>query len=483
MTIIPKAQMTPVTKAQQDYLRRIRDANSHLENKFASQLIINPDITRQIVSFQVNKSQSAHRWCKYKEAFSAPLMQYIFNRTGMKGKPGRILDPFAGSGTALFEASKIALDSVGIELLPNSAEIIQVKKLIAQYNPEELSPKIHDFAKRRLWETPGERRQFSHLRITAGAFPQDTERLLERYLYEVENHPDENLGKILRFAALCVLEDVSYTRKDGQYLRWDRRSGRTQSNFQKSKILGFTEAITAKLEQIASDISNPSDEFGPLFAEPNEQKRGQIELFVGSCLDILPQLDSASFDGLVTSPPYCNRYDYTRTYALELAMLGINEQEIKDLRQTMLTCTVENREKEDLGQKSPLFSAAEDAYSSQNTLQLIIHYLETCAKEGSINNTGIPSMVRNYFRELALVIFESARVLKPGAPFVMVNDNVRYQGAPVPVDLILSDIAQQAGFQVEAVWVLPRGKGNSSQQMALHGRAELRKSVYVWRKT
>ena len=55
----------------------------------------------------------------------------------------------------------------------------------------------------------------------------------------------------------------------------------------------------------------------------------------------------------------------------------------------------------------------------------------------------------------------------------MVNDNVRYQGAHVPVDLILSDFAEQAGFDVEAIWVLPIGKGNSSQQMGLSGDVKL----------
>lgn len=90
-------------------------------------------------------------------------------------------------------------------------------------------------------------------------------------------------------------------------------------------------------------------------------------------------------------------------------------------------------------------------------------------------------MVRNYFREMALVIFECPRLLKPGAPLVMVNDDVRYEGASVAVDLILSDIAEQAGFDVEIIWVLPVGKGNSSQQMGKHGRDELRKCVYVWR--
>lgn len=61
----------------------------------------------------------------------------------------------------------------------------------------------------------------------------------------------------------------------------------------------------------------------------------------------------------------------------------------------------------------------------------------------------------------------------------MVNDNVYYEGAAVSVDLILSDIAEQASFEIETIWVLPIGKGNSSQQMGKHDRNELRKCVYV----
>ena len=83
---------------------------------------------------------------------------------------------------------------------------------------------------------------------------------------------------------------------------------------------------------------------------------------------------------------------------------------------------------------------------------------------------------------MACVIAECARVLRPGAPLVMVNDNVRYAGASVSVDMILSEFAECLGFCVENILVLPTGKGNSSQQMGEHGRDALRKCVYVWRK-
>ena len=58
---------------------------------------------------------------------------------------------------------------------------------------------------------------------------------------------------------------------------------------------------------------------------------------------------------------------------------------------------------------------------------------------------------------------------------------MQYHGEEVPVDLILSAIAEDCGFVCEEIGVLPRGKGNASQQMGRFGRRELRKCVYRWR--
>jgi len=279
---------------------------------------------------------------------------------------------------------------------------------------------------------------------------------------------------------LCTLENVSYTRKDGQYLRWDYRAGRRQGKkvFDKGKILSFDNAITLKLREIVTDLRStelPED----LFA--TRRSKADVRLHGGSCLEILPNLPTASYDCVVTSPPYCNRYDYTRTYALELALLGVDEGELLKLRQDMLSCTVENRAK-DLLSLNPEWKQAVIATDQQILLQSILAYLDSQKDLDLLNNSGIPRMVRGYFYEMACVIFESARVLKKGAPLIMVNDNVRYQGVSIPVDIILSEIAEQLGFRVEQILTLPNGKGNSSQQMGVHGREALRKCVYIWRK-
>lgn len=465
---------------QDSLLEGIADADRRLTERFADRLVVNQDLDRTLVSFQANKAEQEHRWCKYKEGFSAALMRYVFQAVGLQR--GRILDPFAGAGTALFAASECGLDATGIELLPSSAEIIEVRRLIFAADRRRLAQHLRQFGILRVWESSGLQKPLSQLRITAGAYPAEAQRLLERYLHEAEQIDDEHVARVLRFAALCVLESISYTRKDGQYLRWDARSNRRQgARFDKGQIWEFSAAITRKLTEIAADLERGAEQGR---AGEDTRPRGDIELLPGSCLDLLPNLPDSSFDGLVTSPPYCNRYDYTRTYALELALLGVDEPTIRQLRQQLLSCTVENRAKESLGATfgQTSYRCGCEAFESQHLLQQIIRYLEQCRADGSLNNEGIPRMVRNYFLELAVLIADWARLLKPGAPAVMVNDNVRYQGVQVPVDLILADFAERAGFAVETIWVLPRGKGNSSQQMGVHGRTELRKCVYVWRR-
>ncbi|MCS7072345.1 MAG: hypothetical protein NZM00_12635, partial [Anaerolinea sp.] len=261
------------------------------------------------------------------------------------------------------------------------------------------------------------------------------------------------------------------------------RSQRRQGSkpFSKGYIPSFDEAIIGKLAEIEQDLR---PDHGMLNLFPEDDGMASIEILHGSSLHILPTLPDAAFDVLITSPPYLNRYDYTRTYALELALLGVGEVDLRALRQAMISCTVENQFKAGLADQIPAkqYQAALTALTAQPELQSILAYLEQQKTIGALNNVGIPRMVRNYFFEMALIIVEAARVLKAGAPFVMVNDNVRYSGVTIPVDLILSEFAERAGFDVDVIWVLPTGKGNSSQQMGLHGREELRKCIYVWRR-
>ena len=91
-------------------------------------------------------------------------------------------------------------------------------------------------------------------------------------------------------------------------------------------------------------------------------------------------------------------------------------------------------------------------------------------------------MVEGYFTELTFVFAELFRTCRKGASVAFVNDNVRYGGDIIPVDLLTTNLAEQLGFKPVKVYVLPQRKGNSSQQMGKFGREALRKSITVWEK-
>jgi len=90
-------------------------------------------------------------------------------------------------------------------------------------------------------------------------------------------------------------------------------------------------------------------------------------------------------------------------------------------------------------------------------------------------------MLTAYFVDMDMVIREWGRVLAPRAQVAMVVDNVRFAGEMIPVDLILSEMAEQYGFNTEDI-IITRYKGNSSQQMGRYGRVPVRESVVIWRK-
>lgn len=447
-----------------------KTAREALHRRFADRLKVRPELTRRLVSYQGNKAQPGLRWLKYKEGFSAELV-----RSALSEAEGPVLDPFAGIGTTALVASGAGREATGIEIMPVGVRAAHAISLVSNgVKPEAIESagialldSLRGRAARKAFGFP-------HVPITEHAFPSDTERAIGKARAFLHDVADERIRTILDVACMSVLEDVSYTRKDGQYLRWDDRCARDlRGGMHKGPIPSFAEALEQRLVEIVEDAPELKDQYG-----------GELPRLVqGSALRELALLPESSVGLTITSPPYANRYDYTRTYALELAWLGYDKARFGELRQALISATVENRSKQDiLDREYPrrdTLERARAAVRDQDALHEAVHAL--LQRRAELGNPHVIRLVENYFLEMAIIVAELARVTRPGGRVVMVNDNVQYHGEEVPVDLILSNIAEACGFECEEISVLPRGKGNASQQMGRFGRRELRKCVYHWR--
>ena len=412
---------------------------------------------------------------KYKEGFSRTLVDYLLDEY----QPKQVLDPFAGIGTTALTAAGRGVEATGIEIMPVGVLVGTGIAAAANGTSSMVFEKAIKAIRSRIasQRAAAPEHAFPHVAITASAFSVEAERDIGKAREFIAGMEDGATQKLINLGCMSVLETASYTRKDGQYLRWDTRSGRKlRAKMEKGPIPYFSDALEQRLLEMARDLAPIKQIFGG----------GHPNFRAGSSLDLLKTLPDAAFDMVITSPPYANRYDYTRTYALELAWLGLDRDAFGKLRQSLLSATVENRSKieslrTEYGDRPKSLEHALALYRRQEALHEVLHILRVNA--GELGNRHVIRLLEGYFLEMAVIVTELGRIIRPGGSVIMVNDNVQYHGEEIPVDFILSDFAEQCGFVCTDIWTLARGKGNASQQMGRFGRREIRKCVYRWERT
>src|SRR5579862_4068412 len=230
-------------------------ARQALYERFKTRISHNPALDRTLVSFQANKKQPIFNWFAYREGFSAALVRYLLGK--LHPQPGVLLDPFAGAGSALFAASASGWEALGVEVLPVGVYAMRGRAIAGRIDVSEFAEAIKrldgvDFAA--YYDGAY---SLHHIAITRGAFPPEEERQLVGFIgYCQHVIRDEDVRALMLFAGFCILEEISFTRKDGQYLRWDARSGRSQGKrpFHKGPLSPFRAALMAKVRQIAHDL-------------------------------------------------------------------------------------------------------------------------------------------------------------------------------------------------------------------------------------
>lgn len=471
-----------------------QDARLDLENKYWKITKVTDRFNRQSVSYQLSKKDRLHRWLKYKEGFSSELVRTLFRDLGLK-VGDNVLDPFMGSGTTALVAQMEELNSIGFDILPMSKISIIAKSAVYDYDLDELRSIIADIE---ALNTPLNYTKITpYLSTTKDGYPEQTAKDLAFYdEYFTKANYSEEIKILLKLCMLNTLESISYSKKDGQYLRWDCRCPKIIRASEERRVKGKKPFVvilnkgelpslkTALLDELTNVIEDIK-----YIQSTKRPAKTQCDFIEGSALFEMTSITANSVNGVVTSPPYCNRYDYTRTYAMELAYLGVSDIEVRKMRQDLLSCTVESKSKLEILKDHYLSIGRELDFEnnyaiikSNPVLNEILDALKQRYKNGEVNNKGIIPMVEGYFTELTFLFAEIYRVCTSGARVAVVNDNVRYAGEVIPVDYLTTMLAESLGFVPEVIYTLKQQKGNSSQQMKKYGKVLLRKSITIWKK-
>ncbi len=400
-----------------------------------------------LVSYVGNKKFPILRIYRYKEAFSFGFVEEIFKRFNVNSGD-YIFDPFVGLGTTTFASMIYGFQSIGIDKLPLAYFISKTipKFLFLERNElKEIWELIKTNVKNKLpayvaMDVPIMRVAFNEENLLSL-------RKLKTAIEELEQ-PYKDIFLLLFFS---ILEECSFTSKDGQFLRIKRDK----------KVLDPIYAMNRKVIQVEEDICYIKKLFPNLTVNDNIIP----DIHLADARDLSNIHFRKKPTVIITSPPYVNRYDYTRTYCLELCFHFVrNFEELKAIRFGILRSHIESKIRKDETPPHPAIKEVVDILSKKK-----------------LNNPKIPYMLTAYFVDMKKVISEWYKILAPGAKVFMVIDNVRFEGEMIPVDIILSDMAEEIGFRIKKI-IVARYKGNSSQQMKKYGKIPVRESIVIWEK-
>jgi DNA modification methylase len=418
------------------------DLRNELELKYKDRLKERLDY-RRLVTYVSNKNLPVYNWFKYKEGFSRQLVFNLLRH--WKTLPEEmVLDPFAGCGTTLLACKELGYTAVGVDILPVAVFVAKVK-LEDWQDIDALSNAVDHLMSTPFREPRG---GFPDVKIVNLAFSPEVQREVLFFKEEILEKYEKPIQDFLMLGLLSILEKVSFTSKDGQFLRLIER-----------KTPSVRDTLRQHLSSMLLDLRYRE-------LSLSQVKRAKVEIYEGDARALsLPAKYKGRIAAVITSPPYLNRYDYSRTYSLELCTLFVNKfDELRDIRHSLLRSHIESRVEKGREIDLPALKEILEALDKKN-----------------LNNNRIPIMIEGYFEDMALSVQSLTQYLKPGGRVALVVANARFEGEMVPTDLLLSELAAQAGLETEEIWVT-RYKGNSSQQMAKYGRVPVRESILFWRK-
>ncbi len=411
---------------------------------------------RKYVTAELVRPRPVYNWFVFPHSFSKELVDNLLDRFDVPPS-GSVLDLFVGAGTTVLACKERGISAWGYDILPLSVMITSTK--VASYRLSQLTA---------TWglirADKSKSVQPVDIPMVSRAFSQAVHDRLYGIREELQRKVrDKAMRNFFHLALLYILEDVSFTKKSGGWLRVGMGNEVTAAQ--------VSAMYRAQVEAMLADVARADTVDGGATAATRirDDGHGQIDARWGASVrDARSYSRSMVADAIITSPPYLNRHDYTRVFALELATGFVQSQvQLKHLRYNSIRSHVEAR--------APRAGLLKRYTPPQ---QLVEVKRELPDKAGSCD-ARVHKMIDGYFEDMYLVLHAARRQLRSGGKIAFVIGNVRFGGVITPVDEIAGAIGEMVGLRCTDILVA-RKRGNSAQQMRDYGKEDSRESIVIW---
>lgn len=388
------------------------------------------------------EDRPAHSWYRFVLSYPPHLVREYLNRFELT-QDQCVLDPFCGTGTTIVECKKRGIRSVGIERNPMAHFASQVKADWS-IDPDELLNHAHELAEAALHELDGE------------GLGESPVMLLERkQSYPLQTLPVET-------AKLLLTDSISPLPLHKTLVLLRHLSQKQNSAYFRYELLALANALVFSISNLkfGPEVGvGPKKNDAPVIASwlasihviaddlrmLHNQQHTPSTVFHADARQATLVLRPDSINAVITSPPYPNEKDYTRTTRLESVLLGFvnSRDEMQTLKKGLIRSNTRGVYKGD----------DDDAWVSQHPeIQRIAEEIET--RRIALGKTSgferlYARVTKLYFGGMARHLAEIRGVLRPGAHLAyVVGDQASYLRVMIRTGQLLADIAQSLGYEV-----------------------------------
>lgn len=416
------------------------------------------------------EDRAAHDWYRFVLSFPPHLVRDYLGRFSVSSNQ-KVLDPFCGTGTTLVECKKQGVASAGVEANPMARFASQVK---ADWKVDprgliEHSEKIAEDAQA----------EFHSQGIDDISLP----------LFQTGHRQTSQLRELSKETGkLLLTNSISPLPLHKTLVLLDLLKKNSDERFHRHQLLALAKALVFSISNLHF---GPEVGIGPAkkdasviavwlecvrsMAEDLKQLQDRVDVeatvYQADSRKLLEVIEPASIDAVITSPPYPNEKDYTRTTRLESVLLGFirNKEELKSLKRHLLRSNTRNVYKGDDDDKW---------VSSFQEIQRIAEAIEKRRIEMG-KTSGFERLyakvTKLYFGGMARHLSELRAALRPGAHLAyVVGDQASYLRIMIRTGELLAKIAQSLGYELLSIDLF-------RTRLATATREQLREEVVVLR--